>query len=172
MVVNMAKTPAGTASDGFDGTAAWTMDAKGKVTDLAGPAMDAAKRNADFYGDVGLDLDLKARYTRLAPRRIEKINGKDAYVVFGFKAAGAPPDWLYFDTQSGLLVRLAEFNPTVLGNDPTYTDYNDYRDVGGGLKYPYEIDRYGMAAFTIMKVQKVQNNAPVDSSKFAKPAGQ
>ncbi len=172
MVVNMAKTPAGTASDGFDGSAAWTVDAKGKGTDVAGPAADAAKRNADFYGDVGLDLNLKARYTRLAPRRIEKLNGKDAYVVFGFKAAGAPPDQLYFDTQSGLLVRLAEFNPTPLGNDPTYTDYNDYRDVGGGLKYPYEIDRYGMAAFTIMKVQKVQNNAPVDGSKFAKPAGQ
>jgi photosynthetic reaction center cytochrome c subunit len=172
MVVNMAKTPAGTASDGFDGTAAWTQDAKGKVSDVAGPALDAAKRGADFYGDLGLDLDLKARYTRLAPRRIEKIDGKDAVVVFGFKQAGAPPDWLYFDTQSGLLLRLAEFNPTALGNDPTYTDYSDYRDVGGGLKYPFEVDRYGMAAFTTIKVQKVQNNAPVDSSKFNKPAGQ
>jgi photosynthetic reaction center cytochrome c subunit len=171
-VVNIAKSPAGTATDGFDGTAAWTLDAKGKVSDVNGPALDAAKRGADFYGDLGLDLNLKQRYTRLAARRIDKVEARDAYVVYAFKQAGAPPDWLYFDTQTGLLLRLVEFNATPLGNDPTYTDYHDYRNVGGGLKYPFQVDRYGMAAFTTISVQKVQNNAPVDSSKFSKPAGQ
>jgi hypothetical protein len=171
MVANIAKTPAGTTSDGFDGTAAWTLDAKGKVSDVAGPGLAAAARNADFYSDLGLDVNLKTRYTRLAARRMDKVEGHDTVVVYGFKQAGAPPDWLFFDTQTGLLLRLVEFTGTPLGNDPTYTDYHDYRDAGNGLKYPFQIDRYGAAAFTTMKVQKVQNNAPVDG-KFAKPAGQ
>ena len=172
MAVTMSKSSAGNTSNGFDGTAAWAMDAKGKVNDVAGPGLAAAQRNADFYGATGLDLNLKSRYTRFAVRRTEKVEARDAYVVFGFKQqAGAPADWLYFDTQTGLLLRLVEFNASPLGNDPTYTDYHDYRKVGG-VKYPFNIERYTMAAFTSISTQKVQDNVPMDASKFAKPAGQ
>ena len=173
MVAVISKSSAGNTANGSDGSSAWTQDAKGKVTDLAGGALAAAQRDADFYGGIGLDLNLKQRYARLTPRRIEKVEARDAYVVYGFKQQqNAPPDWLYFDTQTGLLLRLVEFTPTALGNDPTYTDYHDYRNVGGGVKYPFNIARYTMAALTTINTKKVQDNVSVDSSKFSKPAGQ
>jgi hypothetical protein len=81
---------------------------------------------------------------------------------------GKPPLRLYFDQQSGLLLRLVRFGETALGWLATQIDYSDYRDVTG-IKLPY---RWTLARpsgrFTI-QVSEVQQNVPVDDAKFAKP---
>jgi len=54
-------------------------------------------------------------------------------------------------------------------------DYEDYRDTGSGVKFPYRIllnpatPRSEPTAVATIRVTKVQDNAPLDSSKFAKP---
>ncbi len=80
------------------------------------------------------------------------------------------PEQLFFDTQTGLLVRRIVFTATPLGNDPAYTDYDDYRDAGDGVKVPFLVQNYIMTQRTVTHVQKVQDNAPIDGSKFNKPA--
>jgi photosynthetic reaction center cytochrome c subunit len=81
---------------------------------------------------------------------------------------GKPPIRLYFDKQSGLLVRLVRFGDTALGLLPTQIDYADYRDTNG-VKIPY---RWTLARpsgrFTI-QVSDVKQNIPVDEAKFAPP---
>jgi photosynthetic reaction center cytochrome c subunit len=76
---------------------------------------------------------------------------------------------LYFDEQSGLLLRILRYGETALGRLPTEIDYADYRDVSG-VKIPF---RWTLARpsgrFTI-QVTDVQQNVPVDDAKFAKPA--
>jgi hypothetical protein len=76
---------------------------------------------------------------------------------------------LYFDEQSGLLLRLVRYGDTALGLLPTQIDYADYRETSG-VKIPY---RWTLARpngrFTI-QVSDVQQNVPVDDAKFAKPA--
>ena len=78
---------------------------------------------------------------------------------------------MYFDEQSGLLVRLVRFGETALGWLPTQIDYADYRDTNG-VKIPY---RWTLARpsgrFTI-QVSDVKQNVPVDEAKFAKPAAE
>lgn len=98
----------------------------------------------------------------------EKIGDHMTDVVVG-QREGKPPIRLYFDEQSGLLVRLVRYGDTALGLLPTQIDYADYRDTGG-VKIPY---RWTLARpngrFTI-QVSDVQQNVPVDDAKFAKPA--
>ena len=59
----------------------------------------------------------------------------EAYQVIG-QREGKPPIHLYFDQQSGLLLRLIRYGDTALGLLPTQIDYADYREVSG-LKVPY-----------------------------------
>ena len=77
---------------------------------------------------------------------------------------------LYFDKNSGLLVREVRYAETPLGRMPTQIDYADYRD-SGGVKIPF---RWTLARpngrFTI-QIAEVENNVPIDDARFAKPEG-
>jgi photosynthetic reaction center cytochrome c subunit len=99
---------------------------------------------------------------------MEKVGDHETYVVEGRREA-MPPIQLYFDEQSGLLVRMVRYGETALGRMPTQIDYDDYRDAGG-VKIPYQwtLARPG-GRFTI-KIKDVKENVPVDDAKFVKPA--
>src|SRR6202451_3225093 len=94
----------------------------------------------------------------------EKVDARQTSVVVG-QREGKPPIHLYFDQQSGLVVRLVRFGETALGWLPTQIDYADYRDTNG-VKIPY---RWTLARpsgrFTI-RVNDVKQNVPVDDAKF------
>ena len=89
-------------------------------------------------------------------------------IVFGVNP-GKPPVKLYFDEESGLLVREVRYADTPLGRNPTQIDFADYRDADG-VKVPYRwtVARPG-GRFTI-QVDQMQQNVPVEDAKFAKPA--
>jgi hypothetical protein len=162
----------GTTSNGFDGNVAWIQAANGTVSEATGvtnaplPPLARVKRNADFYEP----LNLKQEYPRLNVRGIEKVRNRDAYLVVGVPN-GDLPERLYFDTQTGLLLRKSVAVATALGEYPIQTDYDDYRDVGG-VKVPYMVRTVGIspADNLTIHVERVQNNPPVDAAKFMKPA--
>ena len=91
----------------------------------------------------------------------------------GKRAGYLPDDFaerLFFDTQSGLLLRKITTVRTTVGDLPTGTEYDDYRDVGDGVKLPFLI-RILAVSPTIsatIHVQKVQENVVIDNAKFAK----
>jgi photosynthetic reaction center cytochrome c subunit len=155
----------GAASNGFDGAAAWAQDNRGRVTLSTGTALARAVRDSDFYQP----LDLKQQYDHLVVAGTEKVGARDTFRVIAFLKDDVP-EQLYFDTQTGLLVRRIAFNKTLLGNDPTYTDYNDYRDAGDGVKVPFLVESYVLTQKTTTHVLKVQDNVAIDSGKFSKPA--
>jgi hypothetical protein len=170
LVVNIYHTPTYTISDGFDGTKAWSQDMRGRVSEPQNIDQMRAKRDADFY----LPLDLKKVYAKMEVRRIANVNGHDAYVVAA-TPQGDTNERLYFDVNTGLLIRKASVLPTQAGNSPFQVDYDDYRNTGSGVKFPYLITMspanprtvlYGTAT---INVTKVEDNAPVETSKFAKP---
>ena len=170
LVMNTYRTSTYTISDGFDGTRAWAQAANGRVTEPSATDQMRAKRDADFY----LPLDLKQTYTQMQVRGVEDVNGHDSYVVTA-RPQGDRVERLYFDVQTGLLVRKWSSLPTPVGEAPFQVDYQDYRDTGSGVKFPYRIvlnpatPRSEPTAVATIRVTKVQDNAPLDSSKFAKP---
>jgi hypothetical protein len=153
-----------TTANGFDGTSSWAQNNRGQVTEATGVDLARAKRDADFYGP----LDLKQEYGQMIALGTEKIGGRDAYRMIGIPKDDAA-EQLYFDTQTGLLLRRVTVTVTPLGNDPTYTDFDDYRDTGNGVKVPFLVKNYTWFARTTTHVDKVQNNATIDGSKFTKP---
>ena len=170
LVVNFYRTPTYTISDGFDGSKAWSQDLRGRVTEPGATDQMRAKRNADFY----LPLDLKQTYTQMQVRGFENVNGHDAYAVIA-RPQGDRVERLYFDVQTGLLVRKWSSLATPVGEAPFQVDYEDYRDTGSGVKFPYLIvmnpanARTEPSTTATIRVTKVQDNAPLDSSKFTKP---
>jgi hypothetical protein len=157
----------GATGTGFDGTTAWAQDARGRVTQLAGTAAERAKRDADFYPA----LNIKQQYQRLTVRGIEKIGDREAYAVIAVPQ-GDSPEWFYFDTQTGLLLRHQRISPTAVGQAPLATDYEDYRDAGNGVKAPFVVHIVGPSRpdCATITVDKIELNAGIDNGKFAKPA--
>ena len=169
LMVNIVHAPnGGTTEMGFDGATGWTQNARGVVADMKGLDEARTARMADFYEP----LDLSKEYSRLAvggTARIEVFAREhDAYVVIG-TPQGSPPERLFFDTSTGLLIRKVVVDPTPAGNAPTQTDFDDYRDIGNGIKFPFLIrvttPPDGRITTTVRKV----DTAPVDNSKFTKP---
>jgi hypothetical protein len=136
------------------------------VREMHGSDLDGASIDADLH----LATHLKAMFSEISVQGTEKVGDHEAYVVQG-RREGKPPIRLYFDEQSGLLLRLVRYGETALGWLPTQIDYADYRDANG-LKIPY---RWTLARpsgrFTI-QLSDVKQNVPVDDAKFAKPAGE
>ena len=171
LFVNIYRTPTYSISLGFDGTRQWSQDQQGRVTEAVKLDTLRAKRSADFYEP----LTLKQEYAQLTVRGIENVNGRDTYVVVG-TPQGDVAERLYFDTQTGLLLRKLTMLPTPAGNSPFQTDFEDYRDTGSGVRFPFVIHmspstpRTELAPNATLRVIKVQDNAPIDDAKFAKPA--
>jgi photosynthetic reaction center cytochrome c subunit len=91
-------------------------------------------------------------------------------VVAG-KREGKTPIRLYFEQQSGLLLRLVRFGDTALGWLPTQIDYADYRDTNG-VKIPYRWTLSRPSGRFTIQVSEVKQNVPVDDAKFAKPVAE
>jgi hypothetical protein len=107
-------------------------------------------------------------FAQLRVRPSEKINGHDAVQVIGLNQ-DQPPTRLFFDKDSGLLVRTIRYAQTPVGRNPTQIDYADYREEGG-VKIPLQwtVARPG-GRFTI-QISKVEQNVPIADSKFEKPS--
>lgn len=76
---------------------------------------------------------------------------------------------LYFDKESGLLVRQLRYAETAVGPNPTQVDYYDYRDVSG-IKLPFRFVVSWTDGRSTIAIKDIQVNVPIDAAKFAKPA--
>ena len=97
-----------------------------------------------------------------------EIDDKTVQVVQGSRPGGALATF-YFDSQSGLLVRLVRYANSRVGRLPTQTDYSDYRDVSG-IKIPFRLKVTWLDGQENIELTDVQVNGPIDAAKFAKPA--
>src|SRR5580704_672657 len=76
---------------------------------------------------------------------------------------------LYFDKETGLLVRQVRYTETPVGVIPTQVDYSDYRDVAG-VKMPFHQVVTWTDGRSTIALSEIQPNAQIDASRFAMPA--
>jgi hypothetical protein len=74
----------------------------------------------------------------------------------------------YFDEQSGLLLRLVRYAESPLGRNPTQIDYGDYRETDG-VEIPFRWTVAQPDASSTIQLEQVQQNVPINDSRFAKP---
>lgn len=162
--ISSVHTPNGDNITAFDGQMGWIGNPGPRPPrEMSAPEVEAVSFDATFY----LPLELKKMFTQTRVRPAEKIGGHDVVELIGIKE-GKPPVRLFFDQDSGLLVRTVRYAETPLGRNPTEVDYADYR-TEGGVKVPHQwtVAR-PLGRFTI-QVSEVQQNVPIEDAKFAKP---
>jgi hypothetical protein len=135
-----------------------------KEYELTGSELDGAKLDAElsFPGQI------KRVLTNLHAGFPDSINGHDVQVVQGNGPRGLLAT-LYFDKNSGLLVRLVRYGKTPIGRVPTQVDYSDYRDVGG-IKFPFQYTFSWLDGKDSFKLSDVKINIAIDPANFDKPA--
>ena len=163
--VSAVHTPGGDSLTAIDGRAGWVGSPGGR------PPRDMDPQEVDafsFDATLHMPTELKKMFAQFRVRPAEKIGGHDVVQVIGVNQ-GKPPMRLFFDKESGLLVRSIRYADSPLGRNPTQVDYSDYR-AQDGVKLPsqWTVAR-PLGRFTI-QVSEVQQNVPVDDKKFAKPA--
>jgi len=157
-------TSSGDSITGFDGKDGWSKVPGRPVREMEGADLDAAEIATEFYFPLRIHQvceDLRMEYP-------VRISSSDADVI-SCNNARKQPIRLYFDKQSGLLVRMLGYLPTPLGSVPTQVDYGDYREVGG-VKAPFRRIVRGPNEITTNELERVEWNVPIDRRLFAKPA--
>ena len=76
---------------------------------------------------------------------------------------------LYFDRQTGLLLRELRYSKGPIGRVPTQIDYADYRDVNG-IKLPHRITYAWLDGRDSIVLSEIKTNVPIDEKKFGRPA--
>jgi photosynthetic reaction center cytochrome c subunit len=76
---------------------------------------------------------------------------------------------LYFDQQTGLLLRELRYGLSPIGRVPTQIDFADYRDVNG-IKLPFRITFAWLDGRDAIVLDEIRTNVPVDETKFGRPA--
>lgn len=161
-----AATPTGAFERGFNGTVGWEKGPRG-VRQLSPVEV------AQLQSSVGLlrHIRLKEQFTSARVRGRDKIGERPVYVVVA-STADNRQERLFFDAETGLLLRRISYMPTMLALIPEQIDFEDYRDVDG-VKFPFAVrvssievgNPISTRTFSEMKL-----NTPVDEAKFKMPA--
>jgi photosynthetic reaction center cytochrome c subunit len=161
--ISFTHLPQGDSVTAFNGHEGWLAMTGRPPREMHGSDLEAAAIDADLH----LPTHLKGMFSGMEVRGAEKIDDHPAYVLIG-QREGKPAMLLYFDEQSGLLVRMVRFADTAVGLLPTQIDYADYKE-SDGVEVPlrWTLSR-PEGRFTI-QISEIQQNVPVDESKFVKP---
>jgi hypothetical protein len=154
----------GDATRVYTGKAGWIKSPRGLLGeyDLTGSELDGARLDAlmSFPGQI------KTNLTSWVVGAPDTIGDKDVYPVQGSGPRGFLGT-LYFDTKTGLLVRMVRYSNSPIGHIPTQIDYDDYRDVNG-IKFPFAYTFSWLDGRDQFKITDVKVNAPIDAARFTK----
>ena len=150
----------------YDGKIGWVTTPRALlgIYQVTGSELDGLKLDAElaFPGQI------KQALTNLRIGYQDSIDGKPVQVVQGSGPRGLLAT-LYFDTQTGLLVRLVRFSRSPIGRIPTQVDYYDYRDVDG-IKFPFKYKFSWLDGRDSFQITDVKTNVAVEEAKFGKPS--
>lgn len=158
---------AGDSITAFDGRAGWiaSPDKPVALLTLAGEDLDGVKLDAALSFPAGIKQALGGWRAGFPAAT---INERAVLIVQG-AAAGGSRVKLFFDKESGLLVRVLRYTDTAVGTIPAQTDYSDYREVSG-VKMPFHWVVTWTDGQSTIDLSEVQANVAMDAAKFARPA--
>ncbi len=165
MVLSTITTEQGVVEKAFNGTAGWEKSSRG-VRDLQGPEVWYLRR----YPSLLTDLNFKDQFTRITIAGKPNIDGRDVYVLRA-TTPGGQREQLFFDAETGLLIRRSFTTTTPVGNIPEMVEFSDYREVDG-MKLPFvvKVSTVDQNFSLVRKFTEIKLNVPVDPKRFNKPA--
>ena len=146
-----------------DGQNAWIETSTGAFQAFTGAALTSRLKLAEFE-DRG-KLEAVASTGKVVGK--EKVGAHTAYVL-EFAPDKKLQSRLYFDQDSGLIVRTEDTLATADGPYTVRMDLDDYREVDG-LKFPFRIKRTEKGVILNVRLTQVTVNPTLDDSMFLKP---
>ena len=99
---------------------------------------------------------------------LSAIDGRNVQILQGTNPSELPVN-LYFDEQSGLLVRTIRWSRTTVGTIPTQTDLSDYREVAG-VKMPFHVLVTWTNGQNTIELSDIRPNVAIEPARLARPA--
>lgn len=155
----------GAFNRGFNGTTGWELNPMVGLRELSGVELAHRKRESDFH----LDINYKKYYTKMEVKGKEKVGSYETYLIEATPTEGAL-EKLYFDVNTGLLVRHDGESDTPDGKTPYESFVDDYKTVDG-VKFPHTLKYVTPTISFTMKFTDVKHNVEIDAAKFNKPSG-
>ena len=149
----------------FDGAAGWMGNSGHPAREMSAAESEAAGLDAEF----ALALRLKEVFAQLRRGRTDTIGGVECDTLNG-SGPGRPAVRMYFDRNSGLLLRMVRYADTPVGRNATQIDYADYREIDG-VKSPFRWTLTRPNGRFTIQVKEAKNNGAIEDAKFAKPEG-
>ncbi len=156
--LTVTTTEHGPIYTGYDGAKVWTTGEHGHVSIIASAV---SHREAEINPVAALRL-----YTNTRVLGRGKIGNREVIAMRGLS-----PDQnfeiLFFDADSGLLVRRSVRVQTVFGALPLQIDYSDYRKVNG-VAVPFKTSLWTAQGSVSRVVNEVKDNVAINDAKFEK----
>jgi hypothetical protein len=165
-IATVTHWPNGDSSTVFNGQAGWSIFPGRPLRPMTPADMDSSRMDADLH----FALDLGKTFPELKTGKDAQIGGQDRTLVSAQRQE-LPPVELYFDGQSGLLVRMVRYAQSALGRNPTQIDYSDYRDVSG-VKLPFHWTSATPTGRFTIQLQSAEANVPIPAKVFERPASE
>jgi hypothetical protein len=149
----------------YNGKQGWVKQPRAFVPnmELTGNQLAAAR----FDAQMAFAGQIKTLFNNWRVGAPDTIGDKEVYVVQGGTANGVLAT-LYFDKDSGLLLRIVSYTPSPIGRISTQSDFGDYRDVNG-IKFPFTYTFSWLDGRDSFKLTGVQVNVPIPADKFTRP---
>jgi hypothetical protein len=146
------------------GDRGWKKDPDAGVSNMSRNDVTNNQRDHSFYRETRL----KDLYPKMEMAGTAQLEGRSVVLVAA-TPAGGQAEKLYFDAETGLLVK-HDFERITLEDGIVQNEvvYRDYRDAGG-VKLPYTIEERTPDSTTIVKFSEIQNNVEIGEDRFAKP---
>ncbi len=156
----------GVINEAYNGTIAWAQDPQSGLREKSGTELADAKLDAAFYRP----LKLKELFPKITVKGKEKVGDREAWVVEAAPAEGSPEKW-YFDTQTGLIIRMDQERESPMGKLPIESYLENYKEVDG-IKVPFTMKQNNPNFNIVVTIEDVKHNVTIDDAKFNKPSGQ
>ncbi len=152
--------PAGDSITAFDGQSGWLRAPGSPLREMHKADFEGARLDADLQ----FATRLEKLFSQFRVLKLERVGDREAILVLAANPKQAPLE-LYFDRESGLLLRQFRYSDSPLGLNPTRIDYADYKEVDG-VKVPLHVTISRPNRRLDIRLDEVQQNRPIDDSKF------
>ena len=161
----------GVVTRGWNGTTAWVQSSRG-VNQATGESLKALKATpTTTIASDGLFSPIKIpdSSSRATLMGVARIDDRESYQVV-IEESSTQSIQLFFDVESGLLLRRVNVTNTMLGPLNVQWDFSDYRDVSG-IKLPFVIRTSDVSSYdtVVRRFSEIKIDSSVNENVFDTP---
>lgn len=155
----------GKVQQGFNGTLGWEVNPMAGARLLTGEELQTFIRGSTLSSELRYAEDYKS-FTTIGT---EEVAGKPAIQVRMVPNVGGEST-MVFDKESGLLVKMSGTIKTQMGEIPTVTLMEDYREVDG-MKLPFRsrVQVVGMGVEQVIAFEKIEHDGEIAADVMTPP---